>query len=115
MKTLNYIKTRISWYIYVLTNLFIDVPDVYPGDRLYYEHTPGSSSFKYTCKRVYFSFKDGIWFIEIEELNDFSISWGVEKFYRYEVNEIKYPDDKKMRKTISLFLILLLIYIIIIS
>lgn len=46
-------------------------PDVKAGDKLSY--------YNRTCMHVYFSWKDGLWFVECE---DVAISWGVEQFYR---------------------------------
>jgi len=46
-------------------------PSVKVGDKLSY--------YNKTCSKVYFSWKDGVWFINCEDL---SISWELEIFYR---------------------------------
>jgi len=46
-------------------------PDVKVGDKLSY--------YNRTCMHIYFSWEDGLWFIECE---DVAISWGLEQFYR---------------------------------
>lgn len=46
-------------------------PNVKVGDKLSY--------YDKTCKRIYFSWEHGIWFIQCE---DVTISWVLEQFYR---------------------------------
>ena len=60
-----------------LFKYFFMKPDVKIGDKLsYYERT---------CMGVYFDWKDGLWFIECEDVN---ISWGLELFYRNHKDKI---------------------------
>jgi len=46
-------------------------PNVKIGDKLSY--------YNRTCMHIYFSWKEGLWFIECE---DVTISWGLEQLYR---------------------------------
>lgn len=100
MKTIYF---KIRWWIYVISNLFFDVPEVNPDDPLYYDRYSDAK-----CDYVYFSFSDGIWMIKLKD-KDYSISWGVEKFYRYDVYKKSVPEEKEARKIISIMLLLLLI------
>ena len=53
-------------------------PPIKNGDKLAYYNN--------VCEGINFSWEEGLWFIKC---GDFSISWGVEQFYRSKLTEIK--------------------------
>ena len=60
-----------------LFNYFFKKPNIKVGEPLAY--------YNYVCKRIYFIWEIGLWFIEYTD--EFDISYDVENYYREKINE----------------------------